>query len=208
MIDLPGMLMIGAGGRNVGKTELACALIREFGRESPVIGVKVTTIRERDGTCPRGGEGCGVCASLKGDFCLTEEGDGHPAKDTVRMLAAGAARVLWLRVLRESIEAGARALVGSIGRDAVTVCESNSLRHVVEPGLFLLVRDKRSPRLKPSAAEVAALADRVVTFDGRKLDLNPDEVLLKGRRWALTGASRHESRQDETPAVGSAAQVG
>ena len=179
------MVMIGAAGRNVGKTELACALLREFSRAQAIVGVKVTTIRERGGTCPRGGEGCGVCASLQGDFCLTEETGGAAGKDTVRMLAAGASRVVWLRVLRENLEAGARALVESIGTDALAVCESNSLRHEVRPGLFLVVRDGRSAHIKHSAAEVLDLADRVVAFDGNSLDLGPGDILLEGRRWAL-----------------------
>lgn len=181
--------MIGAAGRNVGKTELACALIREFSRTQPLVGVKVTTIRERGGACPRGGAGCGVCASLKENFCLTEERDGPEDKDTMRMLSAGATRVLWLRVLREDLQAGARALLQSIGHGAVTVCESNSLRHVVRPGLFLLVKDARSEHVKHSAAEVLHLADRVVAFDGGSLDLGPEDVALAGGRWALPGSS-------------------
>ena len=99
MIHLPGMLMVGACGRNVGKTELACALIRQASGDRPVLGIKVTTVDERRGTCPRGGRGCGVCASLEGAFCVTEERPGGPCgKDTVRMLSAGAERVFWLRV--------------------------------------------------------------------------------------------------------------
>ena len=57
MLKIPGMLMIGAAGRNVGNTELACALIRKYSAERPVTGIKVTTVTRRDGTCPRGGTG-------------------------------------------------------------------------------------------------------------------------------------------------------
>lgn len=194
--------MIGAAGRNVGKTELACALIREFSQARPLVGVKVTTIHERGGTCPRGGEGCGVCASLEGEFCLTEETGGPAEKDTVRMLSAGASRVVWLRVLREGLGAGARALVESIGPDAVTVCESNSLRHVVRPGLFLVVKDARSEHVKRSAAEVLGLADRVVAFDGNSLDLGPEDVVLEGRLWALTDSPLSGVDQLESVAGG------
>ena len=52
MIKLDGMLMIGSAGTNVGKTELACALIRKFSKSKPIIGIKVTTIRAKDGQCP------------------------------------------------------------------------------------------------------------------------------------------------------------
>ena len=82
MLELPGMLMIGAAGRNVGKTELACSIIRSAAAQNEVTGVKVTTIADEKGRCPRGGKGCGVCSSLKGDWCITEETDGPADKDT------------------------------------------------------------------------------------------------------------------------------
>ena len=100
MINIPGMIMIGAGDRNIGKTEFACSLIRKFSSRRNIIGIKVTTIDETRGGCPHGGDGCGVCASLQGNFCITEETDSKPDKDTCRMLAAGATKVFWLRVLK------------------------------------------------------------------------------------------------------------
>ena len=100
MIKLDGMLMIGSAGTNLGKTELACELLRKFSKNHNITGIKVTTIKDKDGQCPRGGEGCGVCSSLEGKFYITEEADGSSGKDTARILQAGASRVFWIRVLR------------------------------------------------------------------------------------------------------------
>ncbi len=112
MIRLDGMLMIGSAGANVGKTELACAILRKFSRAGEeIVGIKVTTIDEKDGQCPRGGEGCGVCSSLEGVYLITQESDPASGKDTARLLAAGANRVYWLRVLRAHIEQGLTALL-------------------------------------------------------------------------------------------------
>ena len=96
MTRVRGMLMVGAAGRNAGKTEFACSVIRKFGRGHEIVGAKVTTIGQRGGACPRGGEGCGVCSSLEGNYCITEETGALPGKDTSRLLAAGARRVFWL----------------------------------------------------------------------------------------------------------------
>ena len=63
MLKIPGMLLIGSAGANAGKTHFACALIEKFRKVHKVIAIKVTTITEKDGNCPRGGKGCGVCAS-------------------------------------------------------------------------------------------------------------------------------------------------
>jgi molybdenum cofactor guanylyltransferase len=179
------MLMIGAGGRNSGKTELACALLKKFGADREIIAAKVTAVTSRDGACPRGGKGCGTCSSMKGDYCITEEKETQSGKDTSRFLGAGAKRVFWLRVMKTHLCEGAVALLDAIGRDAVSICESNSLRHVVEPDLFLIVRYGRSQQLKDSAAAVIELADRLVLSDGKKFDLDLADIALVGDRWAL-----------------------
>lgn len=183
MISQPRMLMLGSTGRNSGKTELACQIMRAFGKKQPIIGIKVTTVRERDGRCPRGGAGCGVCSSLEGNYCITEECFGDSRKDTVRMLSAGAERVFWLRVMKDHLAEGFTALMELIGEDAVTVCESNSLRLVVEPGLFLMVREQGQKTVKESGRMVLPYADREVVLGRFGFDLDPDEIALTEDCW-------------------------
>ena len=184
MITIPSMIMIGAGGRNVGKTEFACSLIRKFCSQLDIVGIKVTTIAEANGDCPHGGQGCGVCATLKGNFCITEETSSQSEKDTCRMLAAGAKKVFWLRVLKHHLADGIEALQAAIGTDAISVCESNSMRSVVEPGLFFMFKAAGSVKSKPSAASVEKYADRIVLFDGHDFDINTDDIELITGRWA------------------------
>jgi len=186
MIRLENMLMIGSSGSNVGKTELACALLRRFGIDHRIIGVKVTAIEAQDGSCPRGGLGCGVCSSMDAEYTITEETDRRSRKDTGRLLAAGADRVYWLRVLRTHLCQGLSALLKTVGRDTVLICESNSLRHVVEPGLFLIVHRTDHQSWKPSAQQVRQHTDRIVLSDGESFDLNLDRIQLAGARWLLT----------------------
>jgi len=177
--------MVGAAGRGVGKTKLACSLIKRFASQRDIIGIKVTTIEEGRGGCPRGGDGCGVCASMDGSYYISEETDSRAEKDTCRMLAAGAARVLWLRVLKAHLVEGVHALIETIGSGAVSVCESNSLRKIVEPDAFVMVTDKAEQKYKPSAAAVADLADRVVLFDGEGFDIGADDFSLVDGRWTV-----------------------
>lgn len=94
--------MVGAADRKAGKTKFACSLIERFGSQCNIIGIKVTAVEKADGSCPRGGSGCGVCSSLKGHLYITEETNSQADKDTCRMFAAGAARVFWLRVLKKT----------------------------------------------------------------------------------------------------------
>ncbi|MHC4739900.1 MAG: NTP transferase domain-containing protein [Planctomycetota bacterium] len=184
-IQLDGMLMIGSAGSNVGKTELACALIRKFGKSIPITGIKVTTIEAKDGQCPRGGEGCGVCSSLDGDFYITEETSKSSGKDTARLLAAGARRVFWLRVMKTHLKEGIKSLLDVAGQAEVLVCESNSLREVVEPGLFFILRGRDSKAWKSSARDVKRYADRIVVGDGRGFDFDIDRVKLADGKWTM-----------------------
>jgi molybdopterin-guanine dinucleotide biosynthesis protein A len=177
------MLMLGSAGRNSGKTELAFRIIQVFSKQRPIIGIKVTTVRTRDGSCPRGGKGCGVCSSLEGDYCITEECSISPEKDTARMLSAGAERVYWLRVMADSLTEGFTALREIIGDDMVTVCESNSLRLAVEPGLFLMVRDPGQRSIKESGKKVMAYADREVVINQSGFDIDFDEIGLTDECW-------------------------
>ena len=185
MLKLDKMLMIGSAGANVGKTELACAVIRKFGKRSDIIGIKVTTIKAKNGQCPRGGEGCGVCSSLEGNFCITQETYANSDKDTARLLAAGASRVFWLRVMKTYLKEGLTALLDIIGRDKVSICESNSLRQVAEPGLFLMVQRSNQKVLKSSAQTVKKYADRLVLSDGDGFDLDIDRIKLTEGKWMI-----------------------
>lgn len=185
MFKLDGMLMIGSAGRKTGKTELACTLIRKFSKDRDITGIKVTTIEERDGQCPRGGQGCGVCPSLDGDFCITEETDSSSDKDTARLLAAGASQVFWVRVMKTHLKEGLTALLDIIGSDAVSICESNSLRLVAEPGLFLMVQGSNQEEPKSSARAVMRYADRIVISDGNNFDFDIDRIKLVNGKWVI-----------------------
>jgi len=185
MVRLDSMLMIGSSGSNVGKTELACKLLQRFGRTREIVGVKVTTIASTDQPCPRGGQGCGVCSAMEGECHITEETNRTSGKDTGRLLASGASKVYWLRVMRASLRQGWAALMQVVGRDAVLICESNSLRHVVEPGLFLIVENADHGPWKASARDVRRDADRIVVSDSDRFDLDLERIELAGATWVL-----------------------
>ncbi len=185
MIKAPYMLMIGSAGRNIGKTELACSIIEKFRDKHQIIGAKVTTIHESDGKCPRGGDGCGVCSSVEGEYCITEETNAGGDKDTGRLLAAGAQKVYWLRVFEEHMAEGADALLSLIPEEALVVCESNSLRSFIEPGCFLMVRPKGSEAIKESARAVIGHVDRFAVSDGESFDFSLADLEVIGKRWAL-----------------------
>lgn len=195
---VPGMVLIGAASSDAGKTTFATGLIREMSQRQAVIGVKVTVIREGKGPCPHEGNDrksrrhdggtCTVCASL-GDlpYLLEEERDPSSPKDTGKLLAAGAARVFWLRVAAGHLAAGRDALLEQLPPGEPVVCESNSFRFAVEPDLFLVMqrRDPEAGASKPSCLAVLPMADRVVLSDAQGADMAPADITYVDQRWTF-----------------------
>jgi len=145
MFRIPNILVIGSAGRNSGKTEFACELIRKYRSLERVIGVKITTIDE-DRPCPRGGDSCGVCEFFTGKYSITEERDGP---------------------------------------SACIICESNSSRQVLEPGFFIVMKEKNSRVIKKTCSDVLKYADKVVTFHGSGWDMSPEDVTFAKGKWSF-----------------------
>jgi len=175
--------MIGAADRNVGKTFLACELIR---RQSPApVAVKVTTIQNEAEECPRGGDGCGGCGSFIGNYSLTQIHDGPPNKDTTRLLEAGASKVFWLRVRDTHLAEGVAAALEQIPVGQASIWESNSARRVVKPAIFLVLREQGSDRIKDTCAAVLDHADRILDFTGAGWGLEPGRIAFADGCWTL-----------------------
>lgn len=191
MLSSKNLLLIGAADRNVGKTEFACSLIKQTSLQGrKVIGVKVTTVKDdNNGACPRGGQGCGVCSSLSENFCLTQESDYATSKDTSRMLRAGASAVYWLRVRDGALKDGASALLekieSSFGKGLPVVCESNSLRTVLEPGLFFVLNRQNNSSVKQSCRTVEHHSDKKVTLLSieQGFDFDLSKISFANDRW-------------------------
>ena len=177
-IDFPNMLLIGSLGRKSGKTLLATSLIKRYLGDRRVIGLKVSTVHENNGVCLRGGKGCGVCTSFQGPFVLTEEKDLSNSKDTSKMLSAGARKVYWLRAKKMHLFEGMQAMMKLIHPTDIVVCESNSVRLVVRPGVFVMAKNRASKDLKTSALTVLQYVDKIVTFNGIAHNLALDEIGL------------------------------
>ncbi len=185
MMIRPDMLLLGGAGRNVGKTEFACEVIRRHSPHVPVVAAKITTVKDGGDSCPRGGPGCGVCSSLAGDYFLMEEFGAGDHKDTARMKQAGADRVFWLRVRQHALTSGIKAMLAEIPSGTCLVCESNSARQIVEPGSFLVLREANSTAMKTSCAAVQEHADRFIAFNGQSWDFSPEYCRFQNGRWLV-----------------------
>lgn len=164
LLQASHMVLIGATGRNSGKTTLALQIIRAFQDKMPIIALKLITIKNHGDICPRGGHGCGICKGLKGCFDITEE-TGTGTKDTMLLKKAGAEHVYLIRAFKENLREALEEAMKLVPEDALILCESNSVRLAAEPALFVMIQSSTSPVIKPTAEAVMEYADVILPQD-------------------------------------------
>jgi hypothetical protein len=169
-MKLSNMVMVGAAHKNVGKTEFCCDLIRKYARHEQVIGIKVTP---EDG--PVDGD----------NWQIYEETGEETGKDTTRMLEAGASSVYWVCVQQDFLEEAMEDLLEDLPDGACLVCESTRVRHVIEPGVFVIIRKMAQEGMKPSCEALIDQADQVVVFEANSWDVTPESVSFVDGSWQL-----------------------
>ena len=186
MIVNSHILIIGSTGRNTGKTEFACRVIENLSARNRIIGIKIIPVDQNEVKCHRGDEGCGLCDSLTGAYEILEESTTDSPKDTARMLKAGAEKVYLLIVNRHDLEKGMKAVLQIVPDNAFVVIESNTIRKVIEPGLFIVIKKKTNQAVKESCAEVISFADQIIEFDNMNWDFDPDRVMIQDKSWKIS----------------------
>lgn len=156
---MKNLLIVGGTGRNVGKTEFVCRVIRKISAITDIYALKVSTIFPDEQLL----HGDHADDELTGN--LYEELRLSTSKDTSRMLRAGAKRVFYLRSDDAGILEGFAEFVKILPPGAAIICESNNLGTVVEPALRIVVRSTAG-KVKPRAVAQLAAADLVIISDG------------------------------------------
>lgn len=185
MLDRPDTLLIGSAARKAGKTAFAVRVIRRLAPRLEVVGVKLTPLPDEGGfPLPHGGPES-TKAGFTGPWRIDEETSADERTDTGRMILAGARKAFWLRARRELLAEAAAALWERIPAGACVVAEGGSLRRVLKPGLFVLLRRLEGGDIKDSYRELLPLADRHGIFDGREWDIPPEDCRFIDGRWRL-----------------------
>lgn len=159
-IEMPRMIQIGSTGRNSGKTSVAKEIISRYKNCHTIYGLKIITISDERGKCQRGESGCGICTSIEKGYELTKECNMESDKDTSILLKAGCEKVYLLKVFSDNLLEGFEAFRKVVPKDALIVCESNSIRNIVKPKLFVMM-DNQEKR-KKTAQNVIDKADLIL----------------------------------------------
>ena len=157
----PQLILIGGTGRNVGKTQFACDLIKTIVKDYDVFGLKVSSVFPDEKIYHGNHDETLEIQSL------FEEKRLHTNKDTSRMLRAGARQVFYLRSDNDHILENYLHFLQLIPEKSIIVCESNSLGYHVNPIKHIIIT-KRGAAVKPRAQRLLSLADMVLSSPQQK----------------------------------------
>ena len=177
-LKLPQLLLIAGTGRDSGKTTLVCHIIRKFSPLQPLIAIKITPHFHKNSESGK------VLIDTE-NLYIAEETDSTTGKDSSSMLKAGASHSYFIMVKDENLEEAFLCIRELIPINSLIICESGGLRFHVEPGLFFIMNKKGTDAFKPSAEKLIPLANRMITFDGEKIDFNPDTIEIMDNQWTL-----------------------
>lgn len=152
------LIVIGGHSRNVGKTSVVAGLIAAL-PEFAWTALKITQYGH--GICSADGHPCG-CATADHNWSISEEKSASGDSDTSRFLAAGAARVWWVRTEQGRLAQALPAIRKRIEDAANVIMESNSVLEFLQPDLYLTVLDPATRDFKSSAQIFLNRADAVI----------------------------------------------
>ena len=179
MTALSNLLIIGGASRNVGKTELICRLIERVSLTTDLVTLKIS------GLNPGNKNNHGSHGPLPAKYQLIEETSRDGIKDSSRMLVAGAGRAFYLRTRDEYLAEAMENFFRVVDRQSVLICESITLRKIIRPGLFVIVKDGREDSNKNSLREVLPFVDLTILSDGRCFNPDPGVISLSSNGWKI-----------------------
>jgi hypothetical protein len=169
------IIIIGGHSRSVGKTSVVAGLIAAL-PEFHWTALKITQYGH--GICSANGEACD-CASGDHSWAITEEKNRTGDSDTSRFLAAGAARVWWVRTEQGRLAEAMPVVREKLAQAENVILESNSVLKFVRPDLYLTVLDPSTADFKNSAREFLDRASAVILHEANGSSTAWKDVSLK-----------------------------
>jgi hypothetical protein len=118
-------------------------------------------------------------------FKVIEETSIQRAKDSSRMLEAGAKRSFFISSSDDQLNEAINAMMEIAGENVHIIAESGGLGEYIIPGLFFIVNLKDRVIEKESVRKSLAKNHILVTFDGIGFDLNINKIGTGIRGWHL-----------------------
>jgi len=158
------LVIIGGHSRSVGKTSVVAGLIAAL-PEFRWTALKITQYGH--GICSADGQACD-CATNDHSWAISEENNSTGDSDTARFLAAGAARVWWVRTEQGRLAEAMPTVREKLAEAENVIMESNSVLKFLRPDVYLTVLDPANADFKNSAREFLDRASAVILRETTK----------------------------------------
>lgn len=155
------LVIIGGHSRSVGKTSVVAGLIAAL-PEFRWTALKITQYGH--GICSADGQACD-CATNDHSWAISEEKNLTGDSDTARFLAAGAARVWWVRTEQGRLAEAMPTVREKLADAENVILESNSVLKFLRPDVYLTVLDPANADFKNSAREFLDRASAVILHE-------------------------------------------
>jgi hypothetical protein len=169
------LIVIGGHSRSVGKTSVVAGLIAAL-PEFHWTALKITQYGH--GICSAKGQACD-CATGDHSWAITEEKNRAADSDTSRFLAAGAARVWWVRTEQGRLAEAMPMVREKLAQAENVIVESNSILKFVRPDVYMTVLDPSTADFKNSAREFLDRATAVILHEPKARDTAWKNISLK-----------------------------
>ena len=168
------MILIAGDGRNVGKTFLACKIIRHLSESAEVIGIKISPhfhdLQNEE------------YIVIKNDRYIIAEEKAITRKDSSLMLQAGAKKVYFIMTRQEHLKEAFSSISEKL-LNHVIVCESGGLQELVQPGLFLFVKAKdqyiQKKHLLNNAPIIITNHNKSFDFDVKSIGYRSNQINVR-----------------------------
>ena len=101
------------------------------------------------------------------------------------MKNAGAYEVFFICTKDDCLLKAINNFFNTIPKDSVIISESNSLRKIVNPGLFIFINTKNPIHIKERTKDLVDLADLIVYSDGSSFSKNISNIVFTKKGWEL-----------------------
>ena len=161
------ILLIASVGQNVGKTTLACQILKNEKVKNPV-AVKITPHFHKKTN--------GLVEIEKGEnWVLLEETDKTTKKDSSLYLQNGSAKSYLILAVDSGLKAAFSAINKILPKEKPVVIESASLINIIEPGFFVVVVPDGDCK-KKEMESLLKKADVIVISNGKQFYPSPEKI--------------------------------
>ena len=176
--ELASILLITGSERNIGKTSLACEVIKLFGRKNDLTAIKVSAHFHEPTPNLK-------LLEYTNDYKIYQEFNTNTGKDSSRMLKSGAKYAFYFEVKKGNIERAFNLFMEKYNPDLPIVCESTALASVIEPGIRLHVTSTNSDRDETNIGLDNSRNLVLISFNGSNITWPLSNLNLKDGNWSI-----------------------